>query len=265
MITEKLRYQTCVSGLGATCARTRKLKHWLVELAALNGVGLKLRLLGHLVNAVIKCGLLNSLLLLGNHRQGTCRAHLSAVVAAHAIQRGNSDRELQPIGTLALGINHAHGLRCRCHFVSIECKRANGSVRAHKRAGTTLYALRLVPMRNHNSCTALLIGRCASDPRAVCIVLKGGNRELVALHEVNRNGDVLDLLDDFRTTLELRGLLVFCGTSPLCRHLYLFERRGASIDSLVVCGNDVLALLHVRLCGCILHVLNSISRRQDIS
>ena len=256
--------QASVGRLGAAGAGAGELEQRLGELAALDVGSNELLLLGDLVDGVIPDGSLVELVLLRNHGEGVLRAGRHAVVAAHAVERGHGDGELQAVGALALGVDHAHVLRSRGSLVNREGDRANRGVRADIGALVALDALGLVPVRNHDGNAALLVLRGAELPLAVDVLLERGDGQGVAIHAVDGLEEVLDLLDDGGATLDGELVRLVLGSGPVSGHLELVEGGGASVDGLVVGVDDGLALLHVGLSGGVLHVLEGILGRQDL-
>ena len=97
---------------------------------------------------------------------------------------------------------------------------------------------------------------CAQFELAVDMVHERGNRQAVAVHLVDREEDVLDLLDKLRLAFEVVvNDNVFC-VCPIGGNVDLDIGGSAGVDCLVVHLNDVHALLGVGLRCLFLHVLD---------
>ncbi len=82
-----------------------------------------------------------------------------------------------------------------------------------------------------------------------------GNRQRVAVHLIDREEDVLNLLDKFGLAFEVvLDDNVFC-VRPVSGNVDLHIGGSAGVDCLVVHLDDVHALLGIGLCGLFLHVL----------
>ena len=91
-----------------------------------------------------------------------------------------------------------------------------------------------------------------------------GDGQGIAVHLVDREEDVLDLLDQFRLAFEVvLGDNVFC-VGPGSGNVDLHIGGSAGVDGLVVHLDDVHALLGVGLRGLFLHVLDGVRFRQDL-
>ena len=138
-------------------------------------------------------------------------------------------------------------------------------MRADISALVTLNAVFSVPFRNENGNAALFVSGSALRIRTVYIILECGYRKRIAEHIVNRNDDVLNELDEFRT---LAGDLRFnsCRVErlPAFRNVDLNDSVYAGVDSLVVHFNNGFALLEVGLLCHVLHVFDSLVDRHDI-
>jgi hypothetical protein len=115
-VAEELGDEASIAGLGAAGAGAGELEQRLVELGCLDVViAGELALLGDLVDGVIPDLCLIGLGLLGNHGEGAALldvalgADVHAVVAAHAVERGDGHRELVAGALRDLEVGHTHG------------------------------------------------------------------------------------------------------------------------------------------------------------
>ena len=137
-------------------------------------------------------------------------------------------------------------------------------MRADVSAVVALDALCGVPGRNGNGDAALFVSSSTELELAVDMIHERGNRQAVAVHLVDREQEVLDLLDKLRLAFELVvDSNVFC-ICPVGRNVDLLVRSSAGIDGLVVHLNNVHALLRVGLRCLFLHVLDGLCLGQDL-
>ena len=137
-------------------------------------------------------------------------------------------------------------------------------MRADICAVAALDALCRIPFRNGNGNAALFVSGSAQLELAVDMIDERGNRQRVAVHLIDREEDVLNLLDQFRLAFEVvLGDNVFC-VGPGSGNVDLHIGGSAGVDGLVVHLDDVHALLGVGLRGLFLHVLDGVRFRQDL-
>ncbi len=263
-IAEQLGDQARVRGLGAAGTRAGELQQRALELAGLHRGALKLGLAGDLVHAVVEHRLLVQLVSDGHHRQRVGRALDDAQAAAHAIERRDGQHVLHVGAHLALHGDVLGLGRGRCHLGVGQRERADGGVRAHKRALVALDAGVGAPLGHRHGHAALLVGRGAQRELAVLVADEGGHGQRVAVHASHRLHDALDKGHGLGTALDIGGLGSSRGALPRLGHVHLHESGGAGIDGLVVHVNDVLALLGVGSRGRILHVLDGLFLGHDL-
>ncbi len=267
LVAEELSHETSIAGLGAACAGAGELKQRLAELAALDVGRLELLLLGDLLDAVVEHVLLIELGFLRDHLESLhlFGASADADAAAHAVQRGDGHGEL--IDTLALAGLDRHDLGGGGRvlgFLVGQCNGTDGGVRADIGAVAALDALRGVPFRNGDGNAALLISGSAEFELAVDMIQERGHRQAVAVHLVDREQEILDLLDQLRLALErVVDDDIFRGR-PIGGNLDLDIGGSAGVDGLMVHLDDVHALLGVGLRGLLLHVLDGLCLGQNL-
>ena len=137
-------------------------------------------------------------------------------------------------------------------------------MRADIGAVAALDALRGVPFRNGDGNAALLISGSAKFELAVDMIQERGHRQAVAVHLVDREQEILDLLDQLRLALErVVDDDIFRGR-PIGGNLDLDIGGSAGVDGLMVHLDDVHALLGVGLRGLLLHVLDGLCLGQNL-
>ena len=259
--------QAGISGLGAAGAGAGELQEGLLELAALDGIGvLHVGLGGHLGHHVVKDLLLGSLGLLGLHGQGLDGAGAHTHGAAHAVQRGNGNGKL--VYTLALAGLDVHDLGLSGGVLGLLLSEGigpDGGVGADIGALVALDALGLIPLGHADGHAALLIGGSALAEGTVLVAVgKGGDGQAVAVHAAHGLHDLLDHLHGGGVALHVLGHGLVLGVLPGGGHLKLVERGGAHVDGLVVHIHHVLALLQVGVGGGVLHVADGLRLGHDL-
>ena len=138
-------------------------------------------------------------------------------------------------------------------------------MRTNKGAEVALNAVFAVPFGNVNCNTSLFKSGGAEREGAVLAADKGRNGELVSALGVDGLKDLLGVLFEFLAALEGLGCLGgVLGLGPIGRNVDLFKAVYTALDSGVVHGNDLFALLAVRLgCGS-LHEINGLRGRNDL-
>ena len=254
-VAEQLGDQTGIGSLGTARAGTGELEQGLAELAALDGVVLHVLFLGDVRHAVVEYLLGGQFLFLGNHAQGVDGTGSDADAATHTIQRRNSQGEL--VDTLALSGLDVLNL-CLCGSSGgLGLGQGIGpdrGVRADVGAVVALDTLGRIPAGHGDGYTALLIGGGTELELPVDVVDKGGNRQTVAVHPVDRLENRADHLDQRLGSGQLGCLLLVRGVGPFGGNGNLLEGGGAEVDGLVVHVDDVLSLLQIGLGRLFLHV-----------
>ena len=267
LVAEQLCDQTRVACLGTACAGAGELKQRLAELAALDVSSLEFLLLGNLVHAVIEDVLLIQLRLLRNHLDSLnlFGAGADTDAAAHAVERRDGHGELINAFTLtSLDRDDLSSCGCVLGFLIGQRDRADGSVRADISAVAALDALCGIPFRNCNGNAALFVSGSAQLELSINMIDERGNRQRVAVHLIDREEDVLNLLDKFGLAFEVMlDDNIFC-VRPVSGNVDLHIGGSAGVDGLVVHLDDVHALLGVGLCGLFLHVLDGVLFRQNL-
>ena len=268
LIAEELSSQLGIRRFAAAAAGARELQQGLRELAALHRGLLELlgnRFLGGQVDPVIEHSLLRTLRIDGRHLQslllGRTGGHAGA--AARAVQSGNDHGEvhagyaghglcLGALGSvLQLFIGHSDG--------------TNDRVGAHIGALVALNAVIHDPLGNVHGHAALLIGGSALGRGAVRILLKGGNRQILAVEGVNGINHAVHIVHQLLTAAGGDLLLgIVRGVFPVGGNLYLHIAGGTGIDGIVVHLDHGLALLTVGLRGGVLHILNGVGLGNDL-
>ena len=238
----------------------------LSELAELDVVGLEhVRLIGNVLDAVVKHLLLLKLALHRNHLQSMRSALRHADTAAHAVERRNG--HCKAVFVLALADLDGQNFCCLgCAFCLgfIESEGAQRGVRADESTVVALNAAVGVPLGNESGNAALFVSGSAKLEGAVCVIDESGNGQGVAVHLVNGIEDSFDHLNGlFAAGVDLLVGLVLCGL-PGLGNLDLYECGSAGVDRLVVHIDNVLTLLEVGCGGLFLHVADGVFLRNDL-
>ena len=138
-------------------------------------------------------------------------------------------------------------------------------MRADHRAEVALDAVFRNPGRNVNCNAALLVSSGALRGGAVCILFKGGNRQILTVEGVNRDNHVVYIVHELRTVAGcnvLRGIVH--SVLPGSRNINLHVAVSAAFNSVMVHLNDGVTLLGVGLRSRILHVADCVFLRDDL-
>ncbi len=185
--------------------------------------------------------------------------------AAHAVERRDGHGELVDAFTLTSLDRHDLGSSGRVlGFLIGQCNGTDGSVRADIAQLPHWMHSCSVPFRNRNGNAALFVSGSAQFELAVDMIQERGDRQGIAVHLVDREEDVLDLLDKLGLAFEVMlGDNVFC-VCPVSGNVDLDVGGSAGVDGLVVHLNDVHALLGVGLRCLLLHVLDGVFLGQNL-
>ena len=117
-----------------------------------------------------------------------------------------------------------------------------------------------IPFRNIQSNTAFFVSRGAAGEGAVVNGHQISNGQLVAFQTVHGNHNLI-----YEIVASLSSSFFILSSCPISRNLYLNNSINASIYSSIVHLNDGFALLAIGVLNSVLHVLNSLINRNDVS
>ena len=254
-VAEELGDGLDIGRFAAAGAGAGELEERLGELGILDVLLLRgdIVLVAHIGVQVVKVGLLGALAVETLHDEGLFlgRAHVGAVAAARAVERRDLHREavFLELGQARLALD---GGRRLFAFGGRHQERADGGVRADKRALVALDAVGGVPLGDYDGRTALFIGGRAGGNRTVDHVAgEGAHRKVVAVLGRDHVGHVADEFG--------RQAVVVCvdeaarGVLPRCGNLDL-DVVAATVYGRIVHLHDILALLAVGLVDGFLHI-----------
>ena len=269
LVAEQLSSQLGVRSLAAAAAGAGELQQGLLELAALNGGLLELSgnlFLSRQVDAILEDSLLITLRVDGSHLQslllGGAGGHAGA--AAGAVQR-RDDHSKVHAGDTGHGLSLGAGRSSSQLFIG-HSDGTDNCMRTHIRALVTLDAVVHDPLGNIHSHAALLVSGSALGRSAVSILLKGGDRQILAVEGVHGEHHVVHVIHQLGTVAGSNlSLGIVHSVLPGSGDFHLHIAVGATIDSVVVHLDDGLALAAVGLGSGVLHVLDSILFGDDLS
>jgi len=191
------------------------------------------------------------------------RTYVYTRTTSCTVECGNNDCEL--VTWHLVEILHLHSFRSLsclslCHSDWTDC-----CMRTYIRTLVTLDTLGSIPYRNVCCNTTLLVCCCTGWSPACLVFLNNRYRNCVTLLSVDFLLNILNEVNNFLVvSLNFYRVIIICAVLPALWNIYLNVCCSTGIDCVVVHLNDIVTLLSIRSCSCVLHKLDNFLFRNQL-